>query len=171
MVSRVLFAGDVHEEEESSSESESESEAEEVTSEEEGADEADQEAGGSPPVERDGNGGAAGATPRSTIQQRKLSIKLGANVCHVSQHTPKTSFRLPKSVIWLHSNMRLRRARSLSLCTAGVRRAGPLCWLCGRKISGLSEQALLPVQRQGTQHHDLPLQARPAGAADKAQPL
>jgi hypothetical protein len=85
MVSRFLIAGDEHEEEESSSESESD--VEEVTSEEEGAEEAEQDAEG----EAEEGGGAsssgrAGTTPRSTIQQRKISIKLGANVCHVSCH-------------------------------------------------------------------------------------
>ena len=84
MVSRFLIAGDEHEEEESSSESESE--GGEVTSEEEGAEEAEQDAVGDGEEGAGGASSRAGTTPRSTIQQRKISIKLGANVCHVSRH-------------------------------------------------------------------------------------
>ena len=110
MVSRFLIAGDEHEEESSS---ESESEGEEVTSEEEGAEEAEQDAVGEAEEGAGGASSRAGTTPRSTIQQRKISIKLGANVCHVSRHPCWGPY-----LEYCHSATTCYRAHSCHACPA-----------------------------------------------------
>lgn len=82
----------------------------------------------------------------SSNKKVKLSISLSRAKleCHVRRASCYCLALAPLLTKWLQ--------------LAGLRAEGPLCRLCRLSVSGLSQQALLPVQEAWAHYHDLPIQ-------------